>query len=180
MIVWGPQQYAPIHDHPSGGCMVKVARGPGIKETIYRKLPRVKDLPKQYFCCQQRNIVAPNNETHIALLEKQNSYGCDINNFSTDVLQEVETFTAAIGNDNEVRTLIGHDSMHTVWNPFNESSYALSHYLGDFTRIASWFPDDYEHSTKCLSRGDDTRRNKTTNFRSASTSIGEGCDACST
>ena len=178
MIVWGPQQYVPIHSHPSGGCMVKLARGPGVKETVYRKLPRVKGILKQYFCCQQRNITAPNNETHIAPLEIQNSYGCDINKFSTDVLQEVETFTASIGNDDEVRTLKGHDTMHNLWNPFNEASYTLSHYLGDYSHIAFWFPDDYEHSTKCLSRGDDTRMTKISNFRNASTSIGEGCDDC--
>ena len=180
MIVWGPQQYAPIHSHPSSGCMVKVARGPGIKETLYRKLPVGKDGSKQYFCCQQRNIKAPNNETHIAPLEIQNSYGCDINKFSTEILQEVKTFTATIGNEFEVKTLKGHNMMHNLWNPFNESVYTLSHYLGDYTRIVFWLPDDYEHSTKCLSRGDDPRRNMVTNFKSASTAIGEGCDACST
>ena len=185
MIVWEPQQYSPMHNHPKGGCMVKVAQGPGIKETIYRKIPHVNGLSKAYFCCQHRNLKVLNNET-IAPLEIRNSHGCDKNKFTTEVMQEVETFTAAIGNDKEVMTLKGDDLMHSVWNPYNESVYSLSHYLGDFTRIVFWLPDDIEHSTKCLSRGDDPRRDDTTNeynvaiLNNMKMIDNLVCDACST
>ena len=37
MIGWGPQTYAPLHDHPIGGCLAKVVTGPGVVETHYWK-----------------------------------------------------------------------------------------------------------------------------------------------
>ena len=182
MIVWAPQQYAPPHDHPSGGCMVKVARGPGIKETLWEKKPSGSPTPtvhkQQHFCCEHRNT---SDHSH-------NSYGCTTKGHSTEMLQELYTFLARIGNEDEVKTLIGDKIMHEVWNPFAEPSYALSYYLGDFSHIAFWMPDNPAHGPLCLSRGDDelagaalhagvsTRRGRRGTI--AKIKVPEGCHDC--
>ena len=173
MIGWGPNQYAPVHDHPDGGCLIKAAKGPGYKETLYSFLPKTTGLFKQFFCCQERNITISGGD-NCQLLECENSYGCDAKEFSVQNLLQIETFLSARGNENEVRTLKGHDVMHEIWNPFNETSYQLSHYLGDFSRITFWYPDDYEHDIKCKSRGDDQRLEL-----DSSITLKKGCNTCS-
>ena len=184
MISWAPMHYVPVHDHPPGGCMVKLAKGPGVKEIIYEKINNdVKNqarMREEYFCCQHRKLEDPlkANDTH-GMTGHGNSHGCLIQNFTTQTLQEAERFTAMVGNDHEVRTLKGKNKMHVLWNPYNETSYTLSHYLGDFSRITFWFPDEHEFSSKCLSRGDDERIMKSSgNARSVSEQIGKGCDDC--
>ena len=182
MIGWSPYQYAPIHDHPDGGCLVKVAKGK-FKENIYEFEPEKTSqriLPssgssEQFFCCQERNITVTEDE-HTPL-EGRNSYGCQAKGFGVKKMIKIETFLATIGSEYEVRTLKRNDAMHDLWNPFNETAYQLSHYLGDFTRITFWFPDDFEHDIKCKSRGDDPMLKQ---FKSASRSINleKGCNTC--
>ena len=180
MISWAPMHYVPVHDHPPGGCMVKLAKGPGVKEIIYEKIDNdVKNqarIREEYFCCQHRKLEDPlkANDTH-GMTGHGNSHGCLIQNFTTQTLQEAERFTAMVGNDHEVRTLKGKNKMHVLWNPYNETSYTLSHYLGDFSRITFWFPDNHEKSSKCLSRGDDERINDAS---LVTNQIGRGCDEC--
>ena len=180
MISWAPMHYVPVHDHPPGGCMVKLAKGPGVKEIIYEKINNdVKNqlrMREEYFCCQHRKLEHPlkANDTH-GMTGHGNSHGCLIQNFTTQTLQEAERFTAMVGNDHEVRTLKGKNKMHVLWNPYNETSYTLSHYLGDFSRITFWFPDNHEKSSKCLSRGDDERINDAS---LVGNQIGRGCDDC--
>ena len=176
MIAWGPHQYVPIHDHPDGGCMVKVAKGPGFKETLYRFLPKVSGQSKQFFCCQQRNITVTGKDD-CPSYEGVNSYGCQAKGFSVQNMFQLETFLATVGGENEVKTLKGDEVMHELWNPFNETSYQLSHYLGDFSRITFWYPDDYEHDIKCTSRGDDPRLEPFNN--TSRPNIGQGCNTCS-
>ena len=184
MISWPPMHYVPVHDHPLGGCMVKLAKGPGVKEIIYEKFNNdVKNegrMHEEYFCCQHRKREDPHNANKtLGMTGHGNSHGCLIQNFTTQTLQETERFTAMVGNKHEVRTLKGKNKMHVLWNPYNETSYTLSHYLGDFSRITFWFPDDHEFSSKCLSRGDDERIIKSFgNARSVSKQIGKGCDDC--
>ena len=180
MISWAPMHYVPVHDHPHGGCMVKLAKGPGVKEIIYEKYhDSVKNkarMREEYFCCQHRKLKNHNgaNDTH-GMTGHGNSHGCLIQNFTTQILQEAERFTAMVGNDHEVRTLKGKNKMHVLWNPYNDTSYTLSHYLGDFSRITFWFPDNHEKSSKCLSRGDDERINDAS---LVSNQIGRGCNDC--
>ena len=147
MITWASGQYVPIHDHPPGGCMVKIAKGPGVKETLYQKIPAPTAAPQrqQYFCCQHRNVSGHSKNTH----------GCDYKHGSTEMLQELYTFDARIGNEHEVRTLIADELMHNVWNPYDKTTFMVSYYIGDYSNIVFWLPDDPEHAPKCLSRGDD-------------------------
>ena len=153
MVIWGPLQYAPLHDHPDGGCMVKIAKGPGIKEILYEKHSTSKDtIPQEYFCCQQRNI----NDSRYSIP----TFGCSIKQFTTMALQEVERYTARVNNKHSVKTLKGSKTMHIVQNPYNDTSFALSHYLDDYSTITFWFPDDYIHAPECLSRGDDKRHHE--------------------
>ena len=153
MVIWGPLQYSPFDDHPDGGCMVKIAKGPGIKEILYEKHSLLKStIPHEYFCCQQRNI----NDSRYSI---PNS-GCSIKNFTTLALQEVERYTARVNNKHSVETLKGSKTMHIAWNPYNDTTFALSHYLDDYSTITFWFPDDYIHAPECLSRGDDKRHHE--------------------
>ena len=180
MISWAPMHYVPVHDHPPGGCMVKLAKGPGVKEIIYEKFNNdVKNearMLEEYFCCQHRKREDHHNANKtLGMTGHGNSHGCLIQNFTTQTLQEAERFTAMVGNDHEVRTLKGKNKMHVLWNPYNETSYTLSHYLGDFSRITFWFPDNHEKSSKCLSRGDDERINDAS---LVSNQIGRGCNDC--
>ena len=178
MIGWGPYQYVPIHDHPDGGCMIKVAKGPGFKENVYTFESLTGNEPSnQFFCCQQRNITIT-GEDECPALECGNSYGCQAKGFSVKNLVKKETFLATRGGENEVRTLKGNEAMHELWNPFDETTYQLSHYLGDFTRITFWYPDDYEHDIKCMSRGDDPRL-PSFNGVGRSIHLEKGCNTCS-
>ena len=122
--------------------MIKVAKGPGLKETLYRFLPTVSGQSRQYFCCQQRNITITGKDD-CPSYEGVNSYGCQVKGFSVQNMFQLETFMATRGGEYEVKTLKGDEVMHELWNPFNETSYQLSHYLGDFSRITFWYPDDY-------------------------------------
>ena len=155
--------------------------GPGFKETLYRFLPKSSGQSRQFFCCQQRNITIT-GEDECPALECRNSYGCQAKGFSVQNMFQIETFLATRGGEDEVRTLKGNEVMYELWNPFNETTYQLSHYLGDFTRITFWYPDDYEHDIKCMSRGDDPRLesfNSVSRSLKATLDIGKGCNTCS-
>ena len=133
--------------------MVKIAKGPGIKEILYEKHSTSNDTtPQEYFCCQQRNI----NDSRYSI---PNS-GCSIKNFTTLALQEVERYTARVNNKHSVETLKGSKTMHIVRNPYNDTSFALSYYLDYHIDITFWLPDDYIHTPECLSRGDVKRSPK--------------------
>ena len=148
MVIWGPLQYAPLHDHPDGGCMVKITKGPGLKEILYEKYSSSKEtIPQEYCCYQQRNI----NDFRYEIP----NFGCNIKKFTKLALREVERYTARVDNEYSVKTLKGSKTMHIVQNPYNDTSFALSHYLDDHCAITFWFP--YIHASECLSRGYDKR-----------------------
>ena len=70
-------------------------------------------------------------------------------------LHEVERYTARVDNKHSVKRLKGSKTMHIVWNPYNDTSFALSYYLDYHIDITFWLPDDYIHAPECLSRGGD-------------------------
>ena len=153
MVIWVPLQYETLHDHPNGGCMATITKEPGLKKILYEKYSSSKEtIPQEYCCCQQRNI----NDSRFAIP----NFGCDINKFTTLALREVERYTARFDNEYSVKKLKVSKTMHIVWNPYNDTSLALSYYLDYHIDITFWLPDDYIHAPECLSRGDDKRSPK--------------------
>ena len=39
MIGWGPGRSMPIHDHPTGGTLIAIIKGPGLLENTFWKPP---------------------------------------------------------------------------------------------------------------------------------------------
>ena len=90
MIGWGPGQKALVHDHPVGGCLGKIVRGPGITETYYLKRNQdefngngalydkigISNDTKLYKCLQQ----SPSGEKF---------YGCETKNQTLAWISEV-------------------------------------------------------------------------------------------
>ena len=140
MIGWGPRQYAPIHDHPVGGCLGKVVRGPGLIETHYRKTKQslhgggrdiqsvlsnkmmISDKTKVYRCVQNTG--------------EKNSHGCQLKNETFALITELKTYETTTENL-QVTHQRGYDHMHSVMNPHNETTLTLHHYYGDY-HISFW------------------------------------------
>ena len=56
MIGWGPGQYMPIHDHPDGGCLTNVVKGPGLEENTFWKPPEFHSASYDYENEDEHNV----------------------------------------------------------------------------------------------------------------------------
>ena len=138
MIGWGIRTYAPIHDHPIGGCLAKVVKGPGLIETHYwkpkqRPYQQVKDpqgshpstlnsRTKLYKCIQE----------HFG----KNSHGCELKNQTLAWITELKKYHMTRTNF-QVMYQEGYDYMHSVTNPHSDKTLTLHHYYGDY-HISFW------------------------------------------
>ena len=128
MIGWGIQTYAGIHDHPAGGCLAKVVRGPGLVETHYwktnknpfKEIDNSKDSNTKLYKCVQEN----------------DSDGCQLKNQTLAWITKLREYRMTNTNL-PVMYQEGYDYMHSVFNPHNHGTLSLHHYCGDY-HISFW------------------------------------------
>ena len=138
MIGWGPQTYAPLHDHPIGGCLAKVVTGPGVVETHYWKPnnilnQRVNPKTLEVF---HPNLYEDGRTKLYKCVEENNSDGCRIKNQTMAWITRLNEYHMTETNL-QVMYQEGYDYMHSVINPHRDGTLTLHHYFGDY-HISFW------------------------------------------
>ena len=131
MIGWGPGQGALPHDHPIGGCLGKVVRGPGLTETIWRKT-NLKEFSDNEVLFDKM-VVINNTRLHKCL---KKSHGCRLKNQTLAWISKEDTHNVTAQN-HQVTNMAGFDRMHSIENPHNETTLTLHYYYGDYI-ISFW------------------------------------------
>ena len=140
MIGWGIRTYAPIHDHPFGGCLVKVIKGPGLVETHYWKSKQNLQKRKENLEGRHPMILKKNGRTKlykcIQEYSGKNSHGCELKNQTLAWITELKKYHMTTTNL-QLMCQEGYDYMHSVINPHNDETLTLHHYYGDY-HISFW------------------------------------------
>ena len=128
MIGWKTETYAPIHDHPVGGCLAKVVTGPGLVETHYWKTSKnpFKEMD------DSKNI----NTKLYKCVQENDSDGCQLKNQTLAWITKLREYRMTNTNL-QVMYQEGYDYMHSVINPHNDETLTLHHYYGDY-HISFW------------------------------------------
>ena len=146
MIGWGPQQYVPIHDHPNGGCMVKVVKDPGFEERIYRRRQQRGSDIRNWFNTVEgwRRVGYTKRYDCTDDLCERRLDDCNVKNHGLHAwITAKHSFNATVG---DVSTMIGHNKMHSVINPNSETTLSLHHYLGRY-RLSWWLDPHLAYSS---------------------------------
>ena len=159
MIGWGPGQKALVHDHPIGGCLGKIVRGPGITETYYLK--RNQGEFSGNGAPYDKIGISNNTKLYKCLLQSpsghHNFYGCETKNQTLAWISEVDQDNVTM-QDLQVVNMAGFDHMHSVKNPNKETTLTLHHYYGDYV-ISFWeeVEHDFFRSDKAYGRNFDLK-----------------------
>ena len=140
VLGWGPRQYAPIHDHPLGGCLQKIIRGPGLYERFFLK---TKDLnTKSSIIWHNKNGAnMTGTYTCYSSLDETERDSCKIKNSDKAFITEMYSKNATANG--ELFYIRGYDLMHYVENSNDEDTLHLQYCLGEY-RISWWLDPQLE------------------------------------
>jgi len=148
MVGWGPGHYIPIHDHPRGGSLINIVKGPGLLENTFWKPPEyhgssydyqyanvydiygdylLEDTTKFYSCYSFQ-------DGHISAEGK----GCEIKNQTTAYITKTRTIKITKGGPHQVVFHKGLNRLHSLKNiNKTETTLTLHHSLGG-NEISWW------------------------------------------
>ena len=134
MLGWGPRQFAPIHDHPLGGCIQKIVKGPGLYERFFQKTKNLKQKTSKVW--QDENH---KNDSGIyscySSLDRTKTDSCQMKHFDKAYITELFSKNATI--DGGTFFIEGYDLMHYVENRNDVDTLVLQFCLGEY-RISWW------------------------------------------
>ena len=140
MLGWGPRQFAPIHDHPLGGCIAKIIKGPGLYERFFLK---TKDMISRKSKDLQDDTRRNSSGVYscYSSLDKTKTDSCQMKNFGKAYITELFSKNATI--DERTMFIKGYDMMHYVENLNDIDTLHLQFCLGEY-RISWWLDQKLE------------------------------------
>jgi len=148
VLGWGPRQFAPIHDHPLGGCRQKIIKGPGLYERFFLK---TQDMISRKSKVLQDDTRRNSSGVYscYSSLDKTKTDSCQMKNFDKAYITELYTENATINGG--TMFIEGYNLMHYVENLNDIDTLHLQFCLGEY-RISWWLDQKLEEQKDASGR----------------------------
>ena len=141
-IGWGPRQYAPIHDHPLGGCLQGIIKGPGLHEKFFLKESYKENVKSGQFRAGFLMRNKPKTYSCYSTLYRNKTDTCKLKGQSSANITEIGNANATM--EGELLYVEGYDLMHSVHNLNDEHTISMHYYLGEY-QISFWLDPDTDN-----------------------------------